>query len=198
MGGGNVGIGTTDPAQLLEVNGIIVADNAIGIGTVYPTQALEVNGGVAVDGYLGVGTQYPGAWLDVEGNVIINDGNAVPGYVLTATDSTGDATWQAPQPVNGNSVNASSTTVAYQATSTDHIITITGGENVYLPEFPANGQELLILNFSRTNSVSDNYNGGIKHENYSLTEMTPWSFGWMNIHIVWSQYTSAWYVVGGE
>jgi hypothetical protein len=53
---------------------------------------------VVVDqnGNLGVNVSNPSARLDVGGNVKINDGSATTGYVLTALDGNGLASWQAP------------------------------------------------------------------------------------------------------
>ncbi len=61
-GNGNLGIGTSTPAQKLDVNGnTTVSGNSyvsgnVGIGTTTPTQKLDVNGNTTVSGNVGIGT----------------------------------------------------------------------------------------------------------------------------------------------
>ena len=87
-GQGRVGIGTTDPASELSVNGDIEvsgsrlhvgSDGKVGIGTTAPASDLSVNGDiqisgsrlhVASDGKVGIGTATPAAELHVEGDII--------------------------------------------------------------------------------------------------------------------------------
>jgi hypothetical protein len=58
LGGGNIGIGTTSPQNLLDVNGAA----SIGYNVAAPTNGLIVNGSV------GIGTASPGAPLEVYGS----------------------------------------------------------------------------------------------------------------------------------
>ena len=87
-GQGKVGIGTTNPASELSVNGDIEisgsrlhvgSDGKVGIGTTDPASDLSVNGDIEVsgsrlhvgsDGKVGIGTTTPAAELHVEGDII--------------------------------------------------------------------------------------------------------------------------------
>jgi len=66
--GGNVGIGTTNPAGKLHVSGgNAIFDGNIGIGTTNPSGKLHVSGGNAIfDGYVGIGTTNPTEKLEVQ------------------------------------------------------------------------------------------------------------------------------------
>ncbi len=52
---GNVGIGTPDPEQLLDVDGSMHVKDSLGIGMTAPAVPLDVNGTAFVRGLLGVG-----------------------------------------------------------------------------------------------------------------------------------------------
>ena len=66
--GGDVGIGTTNPAAKLHVNGNAVINDKVGIGITNPTAKLHVNDGDAViSGKVGIGTTTPAAKLHVDG-----------------------------------------------------------------------------------------------------------------------------------
>lgn len=116
-----VGIGVTNPAQMLDVAGTIQASgfkltasptagyvltcDANGVGSWQPAAGeslwqLGVGGNIYYNaGNIGVGTAYPATKLDVLGTVKMSGlklvTNPTAGYVLTA-DASGNATWQAP------------------------------------------------------------------------------------------------------
>jgi hypothetical protein len=80
---GNVGINTTTPSYLLDVNGTIRASdkllvsNNVGIGTTIPSYSLDVNGYARISNQLyvtdsiGIGTTTPSSSLDVSGSITI-------------------------------------------------------------------------------------------------------------------------------
>ena len=88
---GNVGIGSTNPGQKLDVNGTVRASAFIA-GTGTATLTGDSNGNV------GINQATPAKTLDVNGTVkatALQIPGATTNYVLTASDSAGDATWAA-------------------------------------------------------------------------------------------------------
>ena len=86
----------------------------VGIGTATPQGAF-----VVVNGNVGIGTWAPATALDVAGTVrvtgfTLSRQGAVNGYVLTATDSAGDATWSTVSAASGWTVSGSD---VYEANS---------------------------------------------------------------------------------
>jgi hypothetical protein len=67
LANGNVGIGTTAPANPLDVQGAADFMGNVGIGIISPTVALDVNGTAAFMGAVGIGTAAPANPLDVQG-----------------------------------------------------------------------------------------------------------------------------------
>jgi hypothetical protein len=94
---GNLGIGTVDVMRMVNGN--------VGIGTSTPQGAL-----VVTYGNVGIGTWVPGMALDVNGTVrttgfTMSGQTPISGYVLTASDSSGDTTWTSPGAVGGWTVS---------------------------------------------------------------------------------------------
>jgi hypothetical protein len=83
---GNVGIGTTNPASKLTVNG------NVSIGSGYIGTAAPVNGAI-IQGNVGVGTSAPQAKLQVGGNMILGNASSYSGTnasVLVRDNTTGE------------------------------------------------------------------------------------------------------------
>ena len=117
---GGVGIGSTTYANTTApANGLIVSGN-VGIGTTAPQSGLAVTNGnvgigtwtaaggslIVATGNVGIGSAWPGATLDVNGPVrmtglTMSGTSPISGYVLTASDSSGDTTWSSPGSVSG-------------------------------------------------------------------------------------------------
>jgi hypothetical protein len=102
--GGNVGIGTFLPANMLSVAG----GAAIGSGA-YAITTGPANG-LIVAGNVGIGSTTPGQALDINGTVrtigfTMSGQTPISGYVLTASDSSGDTTWSSPGAVGGWTVS---------------------------------------------------------------------------------------------
>jgi hypothetical protein len=118
---GNVGIGTIG----VLFGGLIVQNGNVGLGTFFPQTGLAVmNGNVGIGtwtakggnlivnggGNVGIGSAWPGQLLDVQGTVrtigfTMSGQTPVSGYVLTASDSSGDATWTSPGVAGGWTVS---------------------------------------------------------------------------------------------
>ncbi len=84
---GNVGVGTTTPTNKLSVVGNADFDGKVGIGTSTATNKFSVVGNADISGNLGIGTNIPTNKLSVVGNVDINGnvgiGTNTPGRKLT-------------------------------------------------------------------------------------------------------------------
>ena len=128
---GNVGIGTWAPGTALQVgtNTLVVntATGNIGIGTGTTNNVLSVlggagfgtyatttapAGGIIASGNVGIGSTAPGQKLDVTGTVramgfTMSGQTPISGYVLTATDTSGDTTWTSPGTSSGWTVSGS-------------------------------------------------------------------------------------------
>ena len=99
---GNVGIGTVTPGSKLVVNG----GASIGTAVSYLTTLAPANG-LMVQGNVGIGSLAPGEPLDVNGTVrtvsfMMSGQSPIAGYVLTASDSSGDSTWTSAGSVSGS------------------------------------------------------------------------------------------------
>lgn len=82
---GNVGIGTTAPANKLSVTGNADVSGNVGIGTTTPVNKLSVAGNADVSGNVGIGTSSPTNKLSVAGNADFN------GAVGIGTSSLGES-----------------------------------------------------------------------------------------------------------
>jgi len=112
---GNIGIGTYGSGGVLNQRLTIVGN--IGIGTSGPpgdlfTNNAAPNGGMIVEGNVGIGSAAPGQKLDVQGTVrtigfTMSGQGPVSGYVLTASDSGGDAVWTSSGAAGGWTVSGS-------------------------------------------------------------------------------------------
>ncbi|MGH7249624.1 MAG: beta strand repeat-containing protein, partial [Minisyncoccia bacterium] len=101
---GNVGFGTTLSANKLDIQG------GVGIGTSYAGYSSAPANGMIVQGNVGIGSTTPGQKLDVTGTVrtqffTMSGQTPVAGYVLSASDSAGDATWVSVSAAGGWTVN---------------------------------------------------------------------------------------------
>ncbi len=76
---GEVGVGTTSPANRLSVAGTADVSGALGVGTATPANELSVLGNADVSGNLGVGTASPNGKLSVVGNVDITGSLGIGG-----------------------------------------------------------------------------------------------------------------------
>ena len=79
--GGNIGIGTTNPEETLDVRGDTYVSGSVGIGTTFvtPFTTLDVRGDTYISGNVGIGSTIPRAPLDVSGDVLVGGGLSVTG-----------------------------------------------------------------------------------------------------------------------
>jgi len=72
LNNGNVGIGTSDPAKQLHVQGDSYLSGKVGIGTSEPAKQLHVQGDSYLSGKVGIGTSDPAKQLHVQGDSYLN------------------------------------------------------------------------------------------------------------------------------
>lgn len=82
-----IGINTDTPLQLLHIDAS--NNNTSSLSTKYDDDIV-----INASGNVGIGTVTPTAKLDVRGGVTINDGSQISGFMWTATDTGGKASWQ--------------------------------------------------------------------------------------------------------
>lgn len=136
---GGVSIGSNAFAGITEGTGKMIVSGNIGIGTSLTTNTLTISGaasigtaasagltapsnGLIVTGNTGIGSTNPNVKLDVTGTVRTTDftlsgQTPVAGYVLTAVDSTGMATWTLPTSGSGTVNSGTANQVAYYAST---------------------------------------------------------------------------------
>jgi len=89
----NIGIGTSSPANRLDVEG------GVAIGNSYSGTSLAPSNGAIIQGNVGIGTTSPGQKLDVSGTTKTTDfqmtNGATNGFVLQS-DASGNASWVDP------------------------------------------------------------------------------------------------------
>jgi hypothetical protein len=113
---GKVGIGTSEPSELLSVNGVVESSQGgfkFPDGSVQSTAAqntpelwTQVSGGIALDhGKVGIGTSEPTEQLEVNGNILVSQDNAI---ILTSPNGT---KFRVMVDDNGNLVTEESTSV---------------------------------------------------------------------------------------
>ena len=100
--GGSLGIGTLSPHSLLDVGGISVGS--------YAGANAAPAGGIIISGNVGIGSINPGQMLDVQGTIrttglTMSGHTATAGYIMTASDSAGDATWSSLGAITGWTVS---------------------------------------------------------------------------------------------
>lgn len=116
----NVGIGTKGPnSSAFTVWG---GGTFGGLTADSYNQAVVPAGGLVVENNVGIGTWLPAQKLDVIGtvrttNFTMSGQTPVTGYILTATDSAGDAIWTAPTSGSGTVNSGVANQVAYYATT---------------------------------------------------------------------------------
>jgi len=135
---GNVGIGSWGSNS--QNNTFSVVGN-IGIGTNQSSSFIQTsapNGGMIVQGNVGIGSLTPGQVLDVTGTVrmtgfTMSSQSPLVGYVLTASDTAGDATWSSAGGIAGWTVSGG------------NVYTTTGSNNVGIgTSIPGGG--LVVMN----------------------------------------------------
>ena len=137
---GNVGIGTTAPLSLLDVNG------GVAIGTYAGTAAAPSNG-LILSGNLGIGTTAPSYKLDVAGTVRSSTGGFMFPDGTTQTTAAADAgTWTK----SSSNVYYNSGNVGIGTTAPTSKLTLVG------PDASSATTSLYVSNSSGTNLLSVN------------------------------------------
>ncbi|MBM3435052.1 MAG: hypothetical protein FJY07_02415 [Bacteroidetes bacterium] len=149
-----VGIGTSSPAEKLEVSGNIKASGT-GYMMTSKVQAIDNNGlslygtastGIMVmnDGKVGIGTNLPGEKLEVNGKVKSTSLQITTGFAngkLLQSDASGNAVWTDPAwTISGSNVYKSAGNVGIGTPATSNRLEVSGTVNA--TNFTGNGSGL--------------------------------------------------------
>jgi len=116
---GNVGLGTSSPANRLTVSGSMNLTGNLGIGYVSPTNRLSVLGDANITGKLGIGLGAAGADLHVSGAE--NDGATAAVRITSGTQNLY---------LEGNEIDSDFSGLYLNHNNTGNVILGTGGGNV--------------------------------------------------------------------
>lgn len=118
-------------------------------------QANEFTSFYAFNGQIGLNTTSPETAFDINGNILIKDGSQANGYVLTALNSNGLATWT---DISATVNYVSNTGNATTANFTDSIVNGTISNSSFIGGF-INGATLINVNLTNSNGASEWFDG---------------------------------------
>jgi hypothetical protein len=152
--GGNVGVGTTSPANKLSVVGTADISGSVGIGTTSPANKLSVAGAADISGNVGIGTTSPANKLSVAGSVDISGnvgvGTTSPVSVLEVNGVRGSGGYSGQIMVTGNNDHGYIQVRSTNPSSKETGIGFIGNESINTPEWivkiPANSDDLRFNN----------------------------------------------------
>jgi hypothetical protein len=165
---GNVGIGTTNPGQVLDVNGTIRTANglmfpgglltnqgSLGIGTTNPTAPLEVNGNIKLTAGSGGGLIFAnGTTQTTAGVTSLSPGSGLTGNIANNLLTLNSDTTYLQQRVSG-SCNSGSAIASISQTGGVSCQTVSGGSGTLTPPISLTadpGQSGVVLSAINTNA----------------------------------------------